>query len=1445
MSTQEVKIRLALDGAGQLKTGVDGAAASLEKLGQAGAKVGQQTQLSGQQIAQVSAQLQDLFIQIQGGGAPLTALLQQGSQLSAVFGGVGNALRAVASLFSPVVVGLGAVGAAVGVAALAYAQGSAEADAYRRAIVLTGNAAGVTVGELQRLAGAQDRLAGTQGQAAAVLAQLVASGRVARDVLAGAADAAIRLERAGGPAAEETAKKLAQLGKEPVQALLKLDEAEGFLTASLYKRVRALQESGQAQEAARVAQEGYLSELNGRTAELKQNLGSIERAWRGVTDTAKEAWDSMLGVGRNDVLQTAVQRTQKQLDGAISVGDALAANEAQRLLERLQESVRLENNVAEAKARSLANQREQVRLAETNTQWLSQSARLAKELADAQAEGQRRINAGLISQRDLEEKLASIRDRYRDRGAAAAAKAAQREREQELQREAALIEKSIGLSGNYYKSLEDLNKARQRGALVGQAYVDAVNALTSQQPFAIKLEKERADAQKASVKALQDLLSADAKYLESLTKSAAAVEDQVQKLRDEEAASVIAAAQNISLAQAIQQVTIARLEEAKAKATAANDFDTAAALERELAARRGLITSIGSGEARKAAADSAREAEREWVRTAQRIEDSLTDALLRGFESGKGFAQNLKDTVENMFRTMVLRPVIQMAFGGGLGMGGSSAMAGSNPLAGGSGSASMQSVQQFWNLLTGGFGDRIGASVTSGLDSLGMDYFGSGVAGSAAGALANGFAGYGISKAFSGGYSAGGWVNTAAGIASAIPGIGPIAGVIGAAVNRAFGRKAKETTEAGLTGTIGGGDFTGQTYADWLQKGGWFRSDKRGTEMGAVDMELEKALDLGAASLLQGTKAWAAALLLPAEQLDSVTSTFKVKLTDNAQENEKAIADLLTGYASALTSGFASQLTPFAREGETAAQTLERLAGSLQGVNGVLDALGQAALQASAQGGAYASALLDQFGSLQQFQSAAGQYLQDYYSQAERSALATQGLSQQLGSLGLAVPASRDAYRQLVEAQDLSTEAGRKAYAALLQLAPTFAELVPAIEAVAEVVDQTAQRMAEAGRRALEDLARDSGSLQADLLRAQGNDAAARTLEREQALAAVRGNVTEADLAAITAAYDLNEALRDQIDAARAATEAQRVIESAQKSAAEAALRAAEALQSTLDGLASTRLDLEGQLLTAQGRDAEAQALARQRELEKLTAGLGAEDAARVVAAYELNVALRKQIEETNAANQAAQALADAQTRAAEDATRAADQFRDAWQSITNSLFDEVARIRGLLTGGGAQGFASAQSQFAVTTAQARAGDQEAAKLLPGLSQTLLQLAEANATSLIDLQRIRAQVAASLEQTGAGLAGRYGLSVPRLATGTNLVPKDMLALLHEGEAVVPRAYNPAAGGGEGSAQVVAELRALREENKAQALAIVRLQTEMNKVLKRWDSDGIPEERVTA
>lgn len=100
-----------------------------------------------------------------------------------------------------------------------------------------------------------------------------------------------------------------------------------------------------------------------------------------------------------------------------------------------------------------------------------------------------------------------------------------------------------------------------------------------------------------------------------------------------------------------------------------------------------------------------------------------------------------------------------------------------------------------------------------------------------------------------------------------------------------------------------------------------------------------------------------------------------------------------------------------------------------------------------------------------------------------------------------------------------------------------------------------------------------------------------------------------------------------------------------------------------------------------------------------------------------------------------------------------------------------------------------------------------------------------------------AQAVANLQTALTGVP----TGIPQFATGTNYVPADMLAVVHRGEAIVPAAYNPANGGGD----VAEELRELREENRAQARAMVALQQRMTRLLEKWDGDGIPEERAVA
>ena len=95
-----------------------------------------------------------------------------------------------------------------------------------------------------------------------------------------------------------------------------------------------------------------------------------------------------------------------------------------------------------------------------------------------------------------------------------------------------------------------------------------------------------------------------ARYIAELNRSADAAGNQVQAMLDEARAADIAAAGNISLAEAIAVVTVERLRE-KQVANLGNE-DAVAAIQREIDARKKLAEAIGRKEARDAAADWAR-----------------------------------------------------------------------------------------------------------------------------------------------------------------------------------------------------------------------------------------------------------------------------------------------------------------------------------------------------------------------------------------------------------------------------------------------------------------------------------------------------------------------------------------------------------------------------------------------------------------------------------------------------------------------------------------------------------------------------------------------------------------------------------------------------------------------------------------------------------------------
>jgi|GEM_PF-4442252 hypothetical protein len=133
-----------------------------------------------------------------------------------------------------------------------------------------------------------------------------------------------------------------------------------------------------------------------------------------------------------------------------------------------------------------------------------------------------------------------------------------------------------------------------------------------------------------------------------------------------------------------------------------------------------------------------------------------------------------------------------------------------------------------------------------------------------------------------------------------------------------------------------------------------------------------------------------------------------------------------------------------------------------------------------------AANLIDFAGGLDALNSGLTTYYQNFYSQEEQLAFATEQLGKAFGELGLTLPdvaqgteSAKAAYRQIVESLDLTTEGGQKAYATLMSLSGSFAQVVTGLDELNNAVIETARTAA--------DIARERESLERQWLQLTGN----------------------------------------------------------------------------------------------------------------------------------------------------------------------------------------------------------------------------------------------------------------------------------------------------------------------------------------------------------------------
>ncbi|MFO0286431.1 MAG: hypothetical protein ACK51C_09140, partial [Brevundimonas sp.] len=332
--------------------------------------------------------------------------------------------------------------------------------------------------------------------------------------------------------------------------------------------------------------------------------------------------------------------------------------------------------------------------------------------------------------------------------------------------------------------------------------------------------------------------------------------------------------------------------------------------------------------------------------------------------------------------------------------------------------------------------------------------------------------------------------------------LGGITGLLGKLIGSLFGTKTSITGQgifgrAQSLGDVLGGGFDASYFSD-VKKTRKFLGISVGsstsTQFSNASPELERQFSLIFSGFYDAISAAAGPLGLSLDEVQNRLKSFVIDIGKidlkglTAEQIQEKLAAVFGAAADRMAQYAIGGLEQFQKVGEGYFETLVRVASSVEAVSQALQLLGH---QASALGVAASLDLVDLFGTAQDMVSATNDYFSLYYTSAEQAAARTAQMSAALEALGLSMPGSIEAFRALVDAQDLTTEAGRAASAALLQLAPAFADLIGAAQDAASAAAIADERLGL--ERRLMELRGDTGALRA--LELAALDASNRSLQ--------------------------------------------------------------------------------------------------------------------------------------------------------------------------------------------------------------------------------------------------------------------------------------------------------------------------------------------------------------
>ena len=515
-------------------------------------------------------------------------------------------------------------------------------------------------------------------------------------------------------------------------------------------------------------------------------------------------------------------------------------------------------------------------------------------------------------------------------------------------------------------------------------------------------------------------------------------------------------------------------------------------------------------------------------------------------------------------------------------------------------------------------------------------------------------------------------------------------------------------------------------------------------------------------------------------------------------------------------------MSEYVRTGEKAVDALTRMSSSLVGVNQIFELFGSTLLEGSLSAGDWASKLVDAVGSMDALTQAASTYYDLYYSDDEKrsraSKVANDGMEERGLDLRVGDVDAKKKYRALVD--KAIADRDEELLAWLLQFADDFANGVDAVTASLEdgtnALAAKLQEIQQIREETLSTLGLSMDGLVDGFINEinEGRGAEAGSWLANQISAGFEQAVYE---------QAINTILSSMIDGMitpmlTAALTGANVADAVSGAAIDNMISNANAAIQALNTLLTSTEFVEGM-----------------EKLKVTVKSLG----------NSIGVSVPKMRSYQGGVSNLGSSY-DSSAKAANSAADAAKKLADQWSKTIDAMANEMKRLRGQLLGSGPdQGAAYYESLFAIKTAQARSGNQDAADELPSIIQALEALAEASATSQADVLLKQSAWLASLADTRNFLAHKYGVDIGDVKTaevgaataGRVVQASGNTALL---SALQASSDNPV---------LVAEVRALRlsldnhdANRKAEATVVVPAVQQLNKTLRMWDADGMPATR---